>query len=100
MIEIKIPSQIKIAGHDYTVELVKDMSLQAEGSFGSHSTLLREIKIDARLNPQEMSCGFIHEFCHAISAVFRHSHLSEEDISAMSSGIHQVLEQLEIRFVK
>ena len=101
MKKIEIHEIIKVAGIDYKVRAGDriNLELQASSRRGSHSALLREIDIRNDLGGQDTSCTFIHEVFHAINSVYCNGELREDDVDALSSGFHQVLEQLGVRFV-
>ena len=100
--KVKIPKKLKVAGHSYKVcrnpQLTKE--LESEGYRGSHSDFLRVIEMRDDLSDEETSCTFVHECIHACDVVFCCAHLSESDIKGMANGLHQILEQLGVRFVK
>jgi len=102
MYEIKIPKELKVGGHDYTIDTsdARDKDLEDRQVRGEHSDTLREIRVRSRLSPQEMSSTFIHEFCHAVNSVYCGNGLNELDVRNISAGIHQILEELGVRFVK
>ena len=102
MIEIKIPKEVKVGGIDYEVKIDSqtDRELADCSLNGSSSELLRRIEVSSTLNAQCLSETFIHEFCHAVNNIYCDSHILEPDIDGISHGIHQILEELGVRFVK
>ena len=103
--QIKVPHKIKVGGFDYKICQSKriEKELDAEAMWGSHSEILREIHLmrgDGKISAQQYSQSFLHEVIHSINAVYRRSKLDEDDISGISRGLHQVFEQLGIRFIK
>lgn len=102
MAEIKIPRGLKIGGFNYKIRTDKRTlsGLGAEGKWGSHRPASREILIDTSAPSQQVSASFIHECLHAIDSVYADYCLSETQNKSLSSGLHQVLEQLKVRFVK
>jgi len=92
---------VKVGGHDYSVLSGKQTSRQllSGGYRGTHSPLLREIEISEDFSPQDTSCTFIHEICHAVNTIYMNGKLGEEDIEVLANGLHQIAEELEIRFV-
>jgi len=100
--EIKIPRKIKVGGHDYRVQMGKEVSadLQDRTYRGTHSDYRRIIKLDGSLRPQEISSTFIHEVTHAIDVINCNARLSEDDIRGVATGWHQVLEKFGVRFIK
>jgi len=102
MIEIKLPKSIKVGGFDYKIDisLRRDKQLKDNDNWGEHSGRNREISIVSDCSPQQFSSTFIHEALHAVDCVYQQSELTDKQVSALSHGLHQVLEQLKIRFVK
>lgn len=102
MILIKIPKRIKVGGHIYRIKTDRGTQkrLEAAKLFGQWDSLNQEIRLYLTSTPDRLSHTFIHETLHAIDDVYCNSHLSEDDIDALCAGLHQVLEQLKVRFVK
>lgn len=102
MYEIKIPKEIKIGGIDFAIKMdeVTHISLNDRSNRGEHSDRCRLISIDNSLSSQDISITFTHECCHAVDSIYCNNELSEYQIRGMAHGIHQVLEQLGIRFVR
>ncbi len=100
MYEIEIPESIKVGGCDYTIyiDTPTDRELELDSHIGQHSDLLKRIRIRSSLLPQQFSEVFFHEVLHAVSCVYC-ADLEERQVVGMSNGIHQVLEQLGVRFV-
>lgn len=100
--DIKIPKHLNVAGHRYKISITPQTTklLESEGYRGGHSDLLRVIEVRDDLPEQETSCTFLHECIHAVDAVFCNARLSEADIKSLANGLHQILEQLKVRFVK
>ena len=98
---IKIPKSVKVGGFSYKVRASKriDAELRDAHRRGSHSEFLRELDIASSSSPQEESCTLIHEILHAVDTVYLNGALEEGQVTSLSNGIHQVLEQLKVRFV-
>uniref|UniRef100_A0A6M3LRK1 SprT-like domain-containing protein n=1 Tax=viral metagenome TaxID=1070528 RepID=A0A6M3LRK1_9ZZZZ len=101
MIEVQIPASIKVGGFDYNIKIdVKtDEELKGHGWRGSQCEYSRDIEIMSTLRPQEFSSIAIHELLHAVSLVYGVD-LCEHDNGVLANGLHQVMEQLGVRFVK
>ena len=101
MIKIEIPNQIRIAGFEYTILInpENDKELDAENIYGKVSSELGNIALLSRCDASQMSYNFTHEILHAISHHFI-AELTENQVKALASGLHQVLEQLGLRFRK
>ncbi|KKN17554.1 hypothetical protein LCGC14_0964790 [marine sediment metagenome] len=97
---IKIPRRINIGGFTYKVRTSERVNKELRdcNRRGSHSEFLREIDI-AKAAPCEASNTFTHEIIHAVDAIYCNAGLTEAQISSLSNGLHQVLEQLKVRFV-
>ncbi len=102
MVEILLPSTIKIGGFDYEIKVdgETDTLLIDNDNWGEHSGRQRLLRIKSTAPPQQFSKTFIHEILHAIDLVYQNGKLSNEEVSAISNGLLQVLEQLDVRFVK
>ncbi len=97
--KIKIPKTIKVGGFDYriTFDLVND----EEGSkWGWWRNFPQEIELSKEAPEQRRSHTFIHELLHAIDDTYLGNKLSEDEVIGLTTGLHQILEQLGIRFVK
>ncbi len=102
MIEIKIPSTIKIGGFDYEIIINQqsDQELDNNNHWGEHSSAKRWIRLHSKAKGQELTNTMIHEILHAVDSVFNNRMLTENETELLANGLHQVLEQLGIRFVK
>ena len=98
---VKIPKRLKIGGFDYRVRVDKRTSseLEADVKWGSHRPTTREILVGTVSPSQQISATFIHECLHAVDSVYMNASLSESQNNSLSSGLHQILEQLGVRFV-
>lgn len=100
--KVVIPACIKVGGFDYSIKAdsENDVELKDNDNWGEHSGRLRQIRIQSDCTPQQFSQTFLHEILHAIDTVYQGVKLSNEEITSLSSGLFQVLEQLDVRFVK
>ncbi len=102
--EIKIPRQIKLYeliclikhGEAITTELQKQ---KCYGMFLKDKNV-RHIWLDVSQSSSDLSDTFIHECLEFINQSTLGGELKHRDIVAISHGLHQILEQLRIRFVK
>ena len=102
--EIKIPRQIKLYeltclikhGEIITAELQKQ---RCYGVFLKDKNA-RHIWLDASQSSSDLSNTFIHECLEFINQSTLDGELKHRNIAAISNGLHQILEQLGIRFVK
>lgn len=105
MHQIKIPKKVKVGGFDYRIKMgiEVDKELNSSSSWGKCSNLLRVIAVAScgvDVTAIQLSRSFIHELLHAISFIYNDDEMNEREVKALTAGLHQVLEQLGIRFVK
>jgi len=104
MIKIKIPKKIKSAG--FKVEVLLDdktsKELKVDKFYGMWFSLTegKFIKIDNTQSECELSNTFIHEIIEMINVIYLDGDLKHRHITAISNGLHQMLEDLGVRFVK
>jgi len=101
LIEIPIPETIKIGGLDYRVrfdaESQKELKYDSRWGCVVHSK--QEISFDIDASPQRLSEAFIHEMLH-LAERNSEEDLDEKIIGRLGRGLHQIMEQLGIRFVR
>ena len=96
---VKIPDTIRIGGFDYKITF--DLINNEEGSnWGWWRNFPQKIELSKEAPAQRRSHTFIHELLHAIDDTYLGNKLSEDDVIGLTTGLHQVLEQLGVRFVK
>jgi len=102
MHEVKIPTSIKIGGFDYKIliDSQSDEELDNNNHWGEHSMAKRWIRIHSKASSEELNNTVIHEVLHGIDCVFNNRALTESETELLANGLHQVFEQLGIRFVK
>lgn len=102
MIEIKIPSSIKIGSIDYSIDISEAIreDLIARQRYGECNHYSRNIRIDNKLENQPFMQTFIHECMEAIDVQWCNNSLTHEQITNVANAIHQILDQLDIRFIK
>uniref|UniRef100_A0A6M3IG10 Peptidase n=1 Tax=viral metagenome TaxID=1070528 RepID=A0A6M3IG10_9ZZZZ len=98
MNSIKLPKTIKIGGFDHSI-IMDGEDCDNSGAWGLYSFRRKTITLDSGLTPQHLSCEFIHELLHGVDQVYNGASLSEDTVKAMANGLHQVFEQLGVRFV-
>jgi len=101
VIEIKIPHVIKVGGLDYPIlfEPIPDDDGEHD-NWGWWRNNPRMIKIHPEADDVRCSTTFWHEILHAIDDTILGNRLTEQDTKNLEVGIHQVLEQMGVRFVK
>jgi len=102
VLEIPLPEMIKVGGFNYTIKVdaENDTLLTDNGNWGEHSGRQRVLRILSTAPAQQFSETFLHEVLHAIDCVYHYNGLNNEDVTALSNGLFQVMEELGIRFVK
>ena len=92
---MKIPKEIKVAGHTYKVEW-DDKWLTNEGYIGYalHNKLLIllcKIFRGEKLSKTIIEENLIHEIVHCVDVNYNNHSLNEETVSRLSEGLYQVL---------
>ena len=82
---MKIPKSLKIGGHSYKIELVKEGEL-AKNDCGSLSRENNKIYIDTKLSDSNRTVTLIHEILHAVN-----NELSESFVDGLAEQLYQVL---------
>ncbi len=101
MQSIPIPKKLNIAGLTFSIQVQPCREdLHRCGVLGTCSPVSQTIVIDPTTSPQMVNLTFIHEIVHAVSAVYCNDELEEKTVSQLAYGLHQVLEQLGIRFAR
>jgi hypothetical protein len=102
MMNIDIPKKIKIAGFDYKIRMDKeaDKDLQSMNWLGSQSCNRQLIQVHSDQSPQQMSNTFLHEIIHAVNGLYNNNKMDEDGVNQLANGMHQVFEELGIRFVR
>ncbi|MBU2052428.1 hypothetical protein KKH13_04465 [Patescibacteria group bacterium] len=97
---IEIPDTVKIGGFDFKVvqDEATNVELRANSCWGDYSAPLKRIRLQTDTLPQECSHVFLHEVIHAINGVYLSYSLQEAEITGLSNGLFQVLDQLGVRF--
>ncbi len=101
MIEIPLPDTIKIGGYDYTIVSSNELNkeLNATARYADSNDCLRRIRLSTDTSEQQTSNDFIHECLHQADSVYNSHKLDETAVTQITNGLHQVFEQLGIRFV-
>ncbi len=99
MKEIIVPNSIKIGGFDYSIEMspLHTLELRDANRYAEQSSVLHRIRVSEDFSPQQISASLIHELIHAVDAIYNYSALEDKEVEAIANGLHQVLEQLDIR---
>ena len=102
MIKIEVPETIKIGGYDYSIEASAELNkeLNATSRYADSNDCLRRIRLSTDTSEQQTSNDFIHECLHQVDSVYNGPSLSENNVKQLANGLHQIFEQLGIRFVR
>ncbi|MBU1173209.1 MAG: hypothetical protein KKD44_26895 [Proteobacteria bacterium] len=102
MIEIVIPSTLRIGGKDYTVE--RNSVLAIRGLEGEHISsqcrLCITDKEDRHID--DLRATFLHEVVHAIDGIYCggcDDAMTEVKVNGMAEGLLQFLKELGIRLI-
>lgn len=102
MYDIEIPKVIRVGGFDYDIlcNEDRDKDLENRNRWGEISSYFKTITLRSKASPQQFSENFIHEaLVHAVDHIYLGDSLSENQTTVFSHGLHQVLEELGVRFV-
>jgi hypothetical protein len=98
---LKIPSKILIGGFNYSIETGRKINDELNWADCTarvdHSS--RTIQFSSNVDQIQKDNDFIHEILHCINRIYLDKDLSEDVISLMANGFHQVFEQLDMHFV-
>ena len=102
MIEVAIPSEIRVGGFDWVLKssLADDRHLYANHRRGECVPSRHELTIHTNLDRQDTCACFWHELVHAIDAVYNNQNLDEDTVAIFGNGLFQVFRDLGIYFVK
>ncbi len=93
MTTIKVPKQIQIGGHTYTIGLSRDLKDSNSNAAVNHRLLA--ILIDSDRPESQKIEGLFHEVIHIINRIYG-GDLEEAQIDCLGQGIFQVFAQLGI----
>lgn len=102
MIEVRLPRSVRIAGTTYKIKSDTKTDRELDANHWSASALgyNRRISISTRSDPQTFSESFLHEILHRVDGHYNNDDLSEKEVGVLANGLHQVFEQLGVRFVR
>ena len=105
MIQIKVPSKLTIFALDCVVDTSdKARDWLKERNYYGFSTcsegMGRRILIDNTLGEKEFSHTFIHEVLEFIKGTGLGESLKHWQVIILSNCLHQIMEQMKIRFVR
>ena len=86
MVKIKIPREIKIASHTYTIKFDSKALISAGGSAALVRHLYKEILLEKSLPPSELSQSFLHEFIHCIERIWVVK-IDDVDVDRLAEGL-------------
>jgi len=102
MNEIYIPGSIKVGGFDVSIEMSPetDKELDAKNVYGDYTSSLKRIRLSSNYDGHQISSAFIHEALHAIDDIYNGYDLPEKVNEVLANGLHQLFEQLGIKFIR
>jgi len=101
MIEIPIGDSIKVGSYTYELRCGDNIveELECKGLWGSTWAKVKRVDLNTRSSPEQFSNTVVHELLHCVDKEYLADKLEEDTITLLTNGIHQVLEQLGVRFV-
>ena len=90
---MKIPKSLKIGGHSYKIELVKEGEL-AKNDCGSLSRENNKIYIDTKLSDSNRTVTLIHEILHAVNNELSESFVDGDRKSTRLNSSHIPLSRM------
>ena len=103
MIKVKVPKTIKIGGFTYKITLDDERAtkeLDSDGAWGKLYADMRVIHISRAAEGEQFDNTFLHEIIHAINNIYCNKDMGEKLTTDIANGLHQVFEQLGIRFAR
>ena len=92
--KLVIPPEIQVGGHKYSIAF--NENLKDDNDYGRVNHRLQKIELNPARPTSQRVEALIHELLHVISNVYADRKLEEGDISAVSEGLLQVFQQLDI----
>ena len=96
---MKIPSEIKVAGHTYKVVFEDGLWIN-ENLVGQVQYNKQVIRLEPKSHPEMITAALHHEVLHIIDRHFNNQRLDEDTIDALAEGLFQVLGSMGITFEK
>jgi len=84
--KLKLPTQLKIGGHTYKIQLIEESLLEDNETCGRIDRSKGLILIGKNLMQSEKEVTLFHEIIHGING-----ELKEELVDSLAQGIYQVL---------
>jgi len=100
-IGMKIPKKVKISGLTYDVKMPYNFTDNAE-FWGLCCHQEQEIRISTKTTAsierkkESIDETFLHELLHAIDRIYNNASLTEEQVTRLSFGLHQVFKDNKI----
>jgi len=91
---MKIPSKLKILGHDYTVKLV---DLNETDTYGNINLNTNIIRINHNKTQSQQETTLLHEIIEALNFNLE-LELKHNQITALEAGLYQVLKDNRLKF--
>jgi hypothetical protein len=90
---MEIPKSIRVAGYDYSIGFLDEVTSDDGECCGTCDFNKYEIKISKRLTKQQQLSTFIHEYFEAVNHVYG-INLKHNQIEAIESGVYQLCQQI------
>lgn len=94
---MKIPESIKVGGHTYKIEWVKNL-IRDDGNRGCVYWHLHLLRFDDNMSQDTFTVSFLHEMIHCIDRHYCNDHIAEDDTSALAEGLFQIFIDMGITF--
>lgn len=93
---MKIPETLKVGGFNYLVKKGYEFSERTDLKGQTQHELLKIVIAEKTAGgksypKQQTEECFIHEIVHAVDYIYNNNSLKEKDVSAISLGLYQVL---------
>ena len=89
-----IPQKLKVLGLDYEVKLIDGNETEW---FGSHNGNTQTIRLNANKHQDQVASTLLHEIIEAIDMHLELG-LAHQQISALESGLYQVMKENRLSF--
>ena len=94
---MKIPESIKVGGHTYKIEWVKNL-IRDDANRGCLYWHTHLIKLDDNMAEDTYTVSLLHEIIHSIDRHYCNDHISEDDTASLAEGLFQVLSDMGVTF--
>lgn len=96
---MNLPTKLKVAGIDYTTELVSGLSSRYQ-LYGQVHYGTSTIEVDTELSHDKKAQVYIHELIHAMMFEAGYDEQEEEFVRRFTTVLHQVLRDNDFSFIR